>query len=86
MCSIAATDHICTYSIASLVPSLPRIFNIAHRERREPGKIYHVRDVGVEATWKVWGAQILTQYFLNDDYSRVSRAIHRTKVSYTFSE
>ena len=37
--------------ISSLVPSLPRILNVARRERREPGKIYHVRDVGVEATW-----------------------------------
>ena len=36
---------------ASLVPSLPHILNVARRERREPGKIYHVRDVGVEATW-----------------------------------
>ena len=36
---------------SSLVPSLPHILNVARRERREPGKIYHVRDVGVEATW-----------------------------------
>jgi hypothetical protein len=37
----------------SLVPSLPHVLNVARRarERREPGKIYHVHDIGVEATW-----------------------------------
>ncbi len=32
-------------------PILPHVLNVARRERREPGKIYHVRDVGVEITW-----------------------------------
>ena len=32
-------------------PGSPQVLNVARRERREPGKIYHVRDVGVEATW-----------------------------------
>ena len=40
-----------TYKTYSLVPSLPHVLYVARRERREPGKIYHVRDVGVEATW-----------------------------------
>ena len=35
---------------ASLVPRLPQIFNVTHRKTREPGKTYHVCDVGVEAT------------------------------------
>ena len=37
----------------NLVYPRPHVFNIARRKRREPGKIYHVRDVGVEATWNV---------------------------------
>ena len=36
---------------ASLVPRLPQFFNVIHRKTREPDKIYHMRDVGVEATW-----------------------------------
>ena len=35
----------------SLVPRLPQFFNVTCRKMREPGKIYHVCDVGVEATW-----------------------------------
>jgi hypothetical protein len=39
----------------SLVPRLLHVLNVAHRERREPGKIYHVRDVGlgIDKTWSV---------------------------------
>ena len=35
----------------SLVPRLPQFFSVTRRKTREPGKIYHVRDIGVEATW-----------------------------------
>ena len=31
-------------------PGSRHVLNVARREGREPGKIYHVRDVGVEAT------------------------------------
>ena len=37
-------------------PGSPQVLNVARRERREPGKIYHVRDVGVEATWSTASA------------------------------
>jgi hypothetical protein len=37
--------------LASLVPSLPYVLNVARRERRKPGKIYHMLDV----TWR-WSA------------------------------
>ena len=34
----------------SLIPRLPQFFNDTRRKTREPGKTYHVHDVGVEAT------------------------------------
>ena len=41
--------HIC--QVNNLVPRLPHVLNVARRERREPDKIYHMHDVGIEATW-----------------------------------
>jgi hypothetical protein len=35
--------------MVSLVPRLPHVFSVALRKRREPCKVYHVRDVGIEA-------------------------------------
>ena len=35
----------------ALFPGSPQVLNVARRERREPGKLYHVHDVGIEATW-----------------------------------
>ena len=43
--------QLCLYAIVSFIPRLPQFFRVTRRERREPGKLYHVRDVGVEATW-----------------------------------
>ena len=31
-------------------PQAPSVFNVTCRKTREPGKIYHMHDVGVEAT------------------------------------
>ena len=45
-----------------LVPRLPLFFNVIHRKAREPVNIYHVHNVGVEATWE-HGALIMTQQF-----------------------
>ncbi len=42
----------------SLIPNLPHVLNVARRERREPGLVYHVRDVGVEATWSATRANL----------------------------
>ena len=39
-----------TIGVCGLVSRLPQFFNFTRRERREPVKIYHMRDVGVEAT------------------------------------
>ena len=56
MIQIVYYDHVFTSYFmlvmrlfSSLVPRLPHVLNVARRERRKPGKIYHVRDVGVEA-------------------------------------
>ena len=46
-----ATVSFFDIGLTSLVPRLPDVLNVARRERREPGKFCHVRDVGVEATW-----------------------------------
>ena len=37
----------------SLVPRLPQFFNVTCRKTREPGKLFHVRDIGIEATWSM---------------------------------
>ena len=42
------------HTYGSLVPRLPLI-NVTCRERKEPGKMYHMCDVGVEATWSAAG-------------------------------
>ena len=47
----------------SLVPRLPQFLNVTCRKTREPGKIYHVRDI----RWKQLGARhvlTMTQQFL----------------------
>ena len=48
---------------ASLVPRLPQFFSVTRRKTREPGRIYHVRDVGVEATWSAARANHVSANF-----------------------
>ena len=47
--------------VASLIPRLPQFFYVTHRKTREPCKIYHIRDVEVEAMRR---ALTMTHQFL----------------------
>ena len=49
-----STDNIILLLASS--PGSLSFFNVTRRKTREPGKIYHVRDVGIEATWPIWSA------------------------------
>ena len=48
-----------TYIYLASSPGSLNFFNVTHRERWEPGKIYHVCDVEVEATWSAACARLI---------------------------